>query len=322
LGHFVGSLQNRLKYQEQGSEVFIIIADYHTLTTKHSKDHIRKVQESARGLVLDYLSVGIDPQKTTIYLQSLVPQVAELNLIFSMLVSVNRLKRIPTLKEKVKESGKERVGEVSLGLLGYPVLQAADILMVKANLVPVGKDQESHIELAREIARAFNRAYGDVFPLPGALLGDSFLPGTDGNPKMGKSLANAIYLADDSSTLRSKVMNMYTDPNRLRKSDPGRVEGNPVFTYHSMFNPDKDEVAGLADRYRKGKVGDIEVKEKLYEALENFLNPIRQRRAKYDKNKGEIDNIIQSGTKRAIKEASTTLRQVKSAMGLGSIGVL
>lgn len=322
LGHYVGSLKNRLKYQAQGADVFIIIADYHTLTTKHSRDHIKAVQENAKELVLDYLSVGIDPQKTTIYLQSLVPQVAELNLFFEMLVSVNRLRRVPTLKEKVKESGKERVGEASFGLLGYPVLQAADILMVKANLVPVGKDQKSHIEITREIAKTFNKTYEEVFPIPQALVEGELLPGIDGRPKMGKSLGNAIYLTDDSGTVKSKVMSMYTDPKRLHASDPGTVEGNPVFAYHRAFNSDKTEVAELEKRYRQGSVGDVAVKEKLYIALESFLKPIREERSKYEDQKKAIDEILYNGTVRAIGEASLILKEVRDAMGLASAVVL
>jgi len=322
LGHYVGSLKNRLKYQEDGAEVFIIIADYHTLTTKHSRDHIKAVQENVRDLVLDYLSVGIDPQKTTIYLQSLVPQVAELNLLFEMLVSVNRLRRVPTLKEKVKESRKERVGEVSFGLLGYPVLQAADILMVKANLVPVGRDQESHVEVTREIAKSFNRSYGEVLPVPQALVDGELLPGTDGRPKMGKSLGNAIYLTDDSGTVKRKVMSMYTDPKRLRASDPGTVEGNPVFEYHKAFNSDKSEVASLTDRYQKGHVGDVEVKERLYLALEKFLNPVRKQRGEYEGNEKLVNEILYGGTRKTMAEAATTLKEVRGAMGLASATVL
>lgn len=316
LGHYVGSLKNRLKYQEEGAKVFVIIADYHTLTTKHSKEHIKAVQENARELVKDYLSIGIDPQKTTIYLQSLIPQVSELNLIFEMLISVSRLSRVPTLKEKVKESGKERVGEVSFGLLGYPVLQAADILMVKANLVPVGRDQESHIEITREIAKSFNTAYGEVFPLPKALVSEDFLPGTDGQPKMGKSLDNAIYLSDDFVTLEKKVMSMYTDPTRLHINDPGKVEGNPVFAYHRAFNSDKSEVSDLEERYKKGKVGDVEVKQKLLKALQVFLSPIQEKRKVLDSNPEYIEQVILEGSEKTQKKAESVLKEVRESVGL------
>ena len=317
LGHYVGSLKKRLEYQERGAEIFIIIADYHTLTTKTSKEHLAAVKDSTKQLVLDYLSVGIDPAKTTIYLQSLVSQVAELNLLFGMFVSINRLKKVPTLKEKVTESGKESVGEASFGLLGYPVLQAADILMVKANLVPVGRDQESHLEVTREIAKRFNNVYScNVFPEPQALVQGDLLPGIDGNPKMGKSLGNAIYLSDDSITVKRKVMSMFTDPKRLHANDPGTVDGNPVFIYHELFNTDKQEVIDLANRYTQGKVGDVEVKEKLYLAIEKFLGPIREKRAYFEAQKDLPKEIMQLGAQKASAEAAKTLAEVKSAMGM------
>jgi tryptophanyl-tRNA synthetase len=312
LGHYVGTLANRVRLQDE-YELFLLVADLHGLTRDASRDQVVKLRTHTRELVLDYLSVGIDPAKATIYVQSQVPEVAELALIFSMLVTVPRLERVPTLKDVMRD---EHIEQPSLGLLGYPVLQAADILLVKANLVPVGKDQESHIEVTREIARRFNTLYGEVFPEPQALIGDvPTLPGTDGNVKMGKSLGNAIYLADDPKTVEAKVMGMYTDPTRIHPTDPGHVEGNPVFALHDAFNADKAEVEGLKARYVAGKVGDVEVKRELARALNTFLEPIQARRAAYAARPQLLDDILAAGAGRARPIAQATLDQVRSAMG-------
>ena len=313
LGHFVGSLKNRVRLQDE-YECFFIVADLHTLTTAAEKEKILKLSENIREMVLDYLSVGIDPQKSTIYLQSQVPEVTYLSLLFSMLVSVPRCQRVPTLKEIMLNL---KIKQPSLGLLTYPILQAADILMVRADLVPVGKDQESHIELTREIARKFNTAYGEVFPEPEPLIGEvPTLIGTDGKAKMSKSLGNCIYLSDSEDVVRKKVMNMYTDPTRVHPTDPGHVEGNPVFVYHEAFNPNKEEVEDLKKRYREGRVGDVEVKEKLVVALNNFLDSIRQKRKEFEAQTGLVDDIIRKGSERAREEAQKTLELVKEAMGL------
>jgi len=313
LGHYVGTLKNRVELQHK-YDCFFIIADLHTLTTNPSLGKTSKINELSRGLVLDYLSVGIDPGKSVIYQQSRVPQVTYLSLLFSMLITVPRCQRVPTLKDVLKDL---HIEKPSLGLLSYPVLQAADILMVKANLVPVGKDQESHIEVTREIANTFNKNYGHLFPVPKALIGDvGTLPGTDGLSKMSKSVGNCIYLSDDSDTVTKKVMTMYTDPTRIHPTDPGKVEGNPVFIYHDAFNPNKSEVADLKARYQKGTVGDVEVKKKLALAINDFLEPIRQTRAKYQKKTSLIDDIITTGSKKAQAEAQTTLDQVLQAMKL------
>jgi len=313
LGHYVGSLANRVKLQDE-YECFFIIADLHTLTTKTGKQATKKLKENVRQQVLDYLSVGIDPEKSTIYLQSQVEEVAFFSLLFSMLVTVPRCQRVPTLKEVMKNL---KIAQPSLGLLSYPVLQAADILMVKADLVPVGKDQESHIELTREIAHRFNEIYQPIFSEPEALIGEvPTLPGLDGKAKMSKSLDNAIYLSDDKETVEKKVMAMYTDPHRIHATDPGRVEGNPVFIYHRAFNANKEEVAELEKRYRKGKVGDVEVKRKLARAINSFLDPIRARRAQWEGKENLIKEIISQGNKKARQEARKTLDEVKELMGL------
>ena len=232
LGHYVGSIRNRVRLQEE-FECFFIIADLHTLTTKPEKQYIDELADNVRQMALDYLACGIDPEKSVIYLQSAVPEVCELNLFFSDLVTVPRLQRIPSIKDMAKAA---HLSELPLGLLGYPVLQAADILLPRANLVPVGKD---------------------------------------GQAKMSKSLGNAIFLCDDEKTVIKKVRSMYTDPNRTSADVPGTVEGNPVFIYHDAFNPNKAEIEDLKERYRKGKVGDVEVKDKLAAAINTFLEPIR-----------------------------------------------
>lgn len=311
LGHYVGTLQNRVRLQDE-YECFFIIADYHMLTTR--LENLGEVKRNIHDLVLDYLSVGIDPQRSTIYLQSLVPEVANLHLLFSMLVTVPRLQRVPTLKEVMRDL---KIETATYGLLGYPVLQAADILMVRAHLVPVGRDQASHVEVTREIARRFDDLFGDVFPVPEALIGDvPTLVGTDGHAKMSKSIGNAIYLSDDAKAVERKVMAMYTDPTRVHATDPGHVRGNPVFIYHDAFNEDKAEVEDLKKRYRAGKVGDVEVKRKLVRALNQFLDPIRARRAEYAERPGLIEQVIFEGSQRAAAEAAETLRLARGAMGL------
>ncbi|MCJ7831048.1 MAG: tryptophan--tRNA ligase [Dehalococcoidia bacterium] len=311
LGHYVGSLANRVRLQDE-YECFFIIADYHALTTAY--DRSAEVQGNIRSLVLDYLSVGMDPERSTIFLQSLVPEIPELYMLFSMLVSVPRLQRMPALKEVMRDL---KLETATLGLLEYPVLQAADILCVRGDMVPVGKDQASHVELTREIARRFNDLYRPVFPLPEALIGEvPTLPGTDGKTKMSKSVGNAIFLSDDAETVRRKVMSMYTDPTRIHATDPGHVRGNPVFTYHDAFNGDKEEVADMKRRYRQGRVGDVEVKQRLIRVLDAFLEPIRERRARYEARPGLTEEIVEAGSRRARQEAQETLRLAREAMGL------
>jgi tryptophanyl-tRNA synthetase len=314
LGHYVGTLANRVKLQDVYA-VFLVVADYHALTRVIDREHIAATVENTRELVLDYLAVGIDPERTTIYVQSDVPSVCELHLLFSMLTTVPRLERVPTLKEVMDA---EHIEQPSYGLLGYPVLQAADILHVRANLVPVGKDQASHLEVTREIARRFNYLYGgEVFPEPDTLIGDvPTLVGTDNKAKMSKSLGNAIMLSDDEATVRQKVMNMYTDPTRIRADIPGNPEGNPVFQYHDAFNPNREEVEDLKARYRLGKVGDVEVKKKLNIALQNFLAPIRERRAYYEARPQLMDEILEAGRAKVTPISEETVRMAREAMGL------
>src|SRR5258708_10660212 len=290
LGHYVGTLENRVKLQET-YDTFLLVADYHMLTTRLEK--LDEIGKNVRDVVLDNLSVGIDPEKVTIYLQSLVPQTTELHLYFSMLVTVSRAQRIPTLKEQMRD---HEISQPSYGLLGYPILQAADILCVKGDLVPVGRDQESHIELTREIARRFNELFGPVFPVPDSLIpSDTLLPGTDGNSKAGKSLGNAIDLADDPETVKRKVMGMFTDPSRIRATDPGKVEGKPVIAYLEAFDPDKNEVNDLKERYPGGRVGDVEVKKRLVAVLQEFLAPLRDPRPPFQPDPKPVARTIRSG---------------------------
>jgi tryptophanyl-tRNA synthetase len=238
--------------------------------------------------------------------------VLELLWLFMPLVSVPRAQRIPTLKEQVRDL---KLETASMALLSYPVLQSADILMVRGDVVPVGKDQASHVELTREIARRFNQTYAEVFPEPEAPL-TPVLVGTDGQAKAGTSLGNVIMLSDPPDVVEAKVRTMFTDPKRIRADIPGTVEGNPVFIYHEEFNDDQDEVADLADRYRQGKVGDVEVKTKLAAALNRFLDPIRDRRQKFAAKKGLIEEIIEAGSARAREECHQTLEAAREAMGL------
>lgn len=316
LGHYLGSLQNRVKLQDK-YECYFIIADLHTLTTKPDKESIDGIADNAREMVLDYLACGIDPAKAVIYLQSAVHEVYHINLFFEMLTTVPRLQRLPSLKDMARSAN---LAEMPFGLLGYPVLQAADILMPRAHLVPVGKDNEAHVELTREIARRFNNLYGEVFPLPDVMVGDvPTLVGTDGNAKMSKSLNNAILLSDDEKTVVKKVNGMYTDPNRVRADIPGTVEGNPVFIYHEIFNDNAAEVQDLKERYQAGRVGDVEVKQKLAAALNRFLTPIRDRRAEFESKTGYADEVLYDGTQRMRRVAVETLNEMTKAMGIASV---
>jgi tryptophanyl-tRNA synthetase len=313
LGHYVGSLANRVRLQHE-YESFFIIADLHTLTTKPEPQFIKDIPLYIREIVLDYLAVGIEPSVSTIFVQSAIPETYELNLLLEMLVSVPRLERMPTLKDMARDANMD---SMPFGLLGYPVLQAVDILLPRAQVVPVGRDNQSHIELARELARKFNNLYGEVFPEPDSIIGDvPLLVGTDGQNKMSKSLGNAIYLSDDAKTVEEKVRGMYTDPKRLRATDPGTVEGNPVFIYHDAFNSDRAEVDELKERYRVGKVGDVEVKQKLAAAINTFLEPIRERRAYFLAHPTVPHDVLASGIRRMQAEAKATMDIVRSLTGL------
>lgn len=324
LGHYVGALETWLKFQDD-HECFFLIADYQALG-----DHLgetERIRNSVLEVALDWLAVGLDPEKSSFVVQSYIPEHAELALLFSMLVSFNRLMRNPTLKKEMAEIGGQpenldKISEkVTVGFFNYPVSQAADILLPRANLVPVGEDQLPHIELTKEIARRFNRIYGEIFPVPEYQLGRiPRLVGTDGNKKMGKSLGNVIQLKDSSETVREAVMGMFTDPTRKRATDPGHVEGNPVFVYHDIFNPNKDEVQDLKDRYVQGRVGDVEVKEKLTVVLNNLLGPIRERRAHFASHPKLVREALFEGTERERKIAKDTMSRVREAMKIVRYG--
>ncbi len=313
LGHYVGSLVNRVKYQHEYESIFII-ADLHMLTTKSAPEEIAKIDENAHAIVLDAISAGIEPDHVLFYLQSAIPEMGEINTLFQNFVTVSRLERIPSLKDMAQAANIE----MPYSLLGYPVLQAADILHVKAHLVPVGKDNVAHVEITREIARRFNHLYGEVFPIPDFMSDGGALIGTDGQAKMSKSLNNAIFLSDDAPTVAKKVKGMFTDPNRLSADVPGTVEGNPVFIYHDYFNPNKAEVDDLKTRYREGRVGDVEVKEKLTVALNNFLDPMRERRQQYEE-AGRVEEIIVKGTEEVRKMTQATVLEMRKAMGLAGV---
>lgn len=311
LGHYVGSLRNRVRYQST-HECYFVIADLHTLTTRPGKDQINDMNHYIHQIVLDYLAVGIDPERSTIFLQSTVPEISELNTLLGMLVNTPRLERIPSLKEMARSEGLQTM---PFGLLGYPVLMSADILLPRANLVPVGEDNRGNVELARELARRFNHAYGEVFPIPEIKM-EGTLIGTDGQAKMSKSLNNAIFLSDSPEEVELKVMGMYTDPRRIRADIPGEVEGNPIFIYHDLFNANLEEVQELKDRYLRGKVGDVEVKRKLARALNLFLDPHRAQRDDYARRPDFIVDILRDGAGRMRFQASETLALAREKMGL------
>jgi tryptophanyl-tRNA synthetase len=309
LGHLVGTLQNWAGLQDD-YECLFLIADLHVLTTDHT--HPDRIQSNIAEVLIDWLAVGLGPARSTFVLQSAVKEHAELALLFSMLVTVSRMERNPTYKEQVKELGLQP----SLGLLSYPVLQAADILVYKADTVPVGEDQMPHIEITREVARRFNAAYGETFPEPQGLLSQSpRLPGID-NRTMHTSYGNAIYLSDDPQTVEEKVMQMYTDPTRIHATDPGHVEGNPVFAYHDVFNQDREEVEELKVRYRAGRVGDVEVKRRLVRALNRYLTPLREKRRQFAARPDDVRDVLREGTARARPLAQATVAEVKEKMGL------
>ena len=318
IGHYVGSLKNRIKLQDTYDCSFIV-ADLHVLTTKKEKKDILAMRDNVHSLVTDYLACGIDPKKSVIYLQSAVPEVCELNTIFAMLVSLNRLKGLPSLKDMARNAHIEDAS-MPLGLIAYPVLQSADILMPRAHLVPVGKDNVAHIEVTRDIAKKFNQLYGDVFPIPEPLVGEvPTLIGTDGKGKMSKSAGNFISLSEDETSLRKKVKKMYTDPNRVRADIPGTVEGNPVFEYLDAFCSDVSFVDSLKNRYREGTVADVEVKDALFESLKTFLTPIWKKRSEIIKDKGYVEQVIYEGSLKMREVASQTLKEAKSAMGLSGM---
>ncbi|MCC7289668.1 tryptophan--tRNA ligase [bacterium] len=313
IGHFVGTLENRVKMQDE-YETYILLANVHAYANYYEKSEV--INQNVYDVFLDNLAAGIDPEKSTIYLESGVPETLEFYSYFLTMVTHARAMRNPSVKDEIRYKGIDP----TLGFVCYPILQAADILQFNASVVPVGEDQLPVIEQAREIARDFNNAYGNLFTLPEGLVGRvARLVGTDGKEKMSKSGHNAILLSDDSETLKKKVMSMYTDPNRLKSTDKGSVKGNPVFIYHDNFNRDVEEVKDLKERYKNGAVGDVEVKEKLFKALDSFLEPIREKRKYYESRPDEAKEILVAGTDRARKAVQTNLVRFKQLMGVNKL---
>ena len=308
LGHYVGSLANRVKLQDE-YDCFFIIADYQAITTH--LDKTSELESNIREVVCDWLSIGMAPDKSTFFIQSAVPQLAELTMIFSMTVTLPRLYRNPTIKEEIQERGFGN--QATYGFLGYPISQAADILAFRPGVVPVGDDQEPHVELTREIARTFNRKFGEIFPVPEVIKGQCpRLPGTDGNRKMGKSYDNAIFLSDSAEDVTRKVNSTVTDPARIRRTDAGHPNVCTVFSYHEVFN--KEATAEIADACRKAQIGCVQCKQSLAQALNVFLEPIRARRAEYAAQPEYLQEILSDGTQRARKFAAETLDMLQEAM--------
>ena len=306
IGHYVGSLRNRVLLQDEGKyELFVFLADQQALTD-HAKDP-KTIVESIGNVALDYLAAGLDPEKTTIFIQSQIPELSELSMYYMNLVTVSRLQRNPTVKQEIND---KKFGEsIPAGFFTYPVSQAADITAFKATHVPVGEDQKPMLEQTREIVRDFNRTYNkEVLVLPEIVLppkNHARLVGIDGQGKMSKSLNNGIYLGDSEENIKAKIMKMYTDPNHIRVEDPGQVEGNVVFTYLDIFDPRTDEVAELKEHYRRGGLGDMKLKRRLNEVMQEYLRPIRERREEFAKDKAEVYNMLKSGSEKAERVAGT-----------------
>lgn len=323
IGHYVGSLKNRVELQNSGEfETFIMIADAQALTDNVKNPE--KVRENVLEVALDYLAAGIDPSKTTIFIQSQIPQLPELAMFYANLVSISRLERNPTVKTEIKQ---KNFGEgVPSGFVFYPISQAADITAFKATHVPAGEDQLPMIELTREISRSFNQTYNvDLLVEPEIILSkegiERRLPGINGmNAKMSKSLNNGIYLADSFEEMRAKVMKMYTDPDHIRVEDPGKIEGNVVFAYLDVFAEDKEKVAEMKAHYQKGGLGDVAVKKYLVEEMDKVLKPIRERREELAKNPEAIYEILRKGSEKAEKVAAQTLKELKQAMKIDYFG--
>ncbi|QTJ45069.1 tryptophan--tRNA ligase [Dolosigranulum pigrum] len=321
LGHYVGSLSNRVKLQNEGGKaLYVMIADQQALTDNAREP--RKVQESVLQVGLDYLAVGLDPKKTTMFIQSQIPQLAELSAYYMNLVTTSRLERNPTVKSEIQQKNFNQ--SVPVGFYVYPISQVADITAFKATHVPVGDDQQPMIEQAREVARDFNRIYDrDVLVEPEIILppkGQGRLVGIDGKGKMSKSLNNGIYLSDSADEIQKKVMSMFTDPNHIRIEDPGQVEGNVVFTYLDVFADDQEKVQELKDHYERGGLGDVKIKRYLNDILQAKLKPIRERREEFAANPDYVMNMLKEGSEKAEKVAAQTLKEVKDAMGINYFG--
>lgn len=311
LGHLVGSIQNRIKLQNQYDRCFYMVADIQALTD--NADSPEKVRKNTFEVALDNLAAGLSPEKTTFFIQSQIPEIAELTVLFLNLVTLARLRRNPTVKDEMKQKG---FGEnVPAGFLVYPVSQAADILFCDSNLIPVGEDQLPVIEQANEIVAKFNSTYRETFRKIQPILSQTpRLVGIDGNAKAGKSLGNAIYLGDSLEEIEKKVMMMYTDPNHIHADDPGKTDGNVVFTYLDIFDPNKIEIEKLKDKYRHGGLGDVEIKKRLVNVLENIIAPIRERRKEFASNPKFVEKILREGTEKTREVAKKTMQKVRKAV--------
>ena len=324
LGHYIGSLKNRVVLQNEGNydEMYLMIADSQALTDNF--DNPKKVRDNIINVALDYLSVGIDPKKVNIFIQSQIPALTELSFYYMNLVTVSRLQRNPTVKNEIKEKSFEK--SIPVGFFCYPISQAADITAFKANIIPVGNDQLPMLEQTNEIVSSFNRIYGETLVPCKAILNENKiaqrLPGLDGNAKMSKSLNNGIYLSDPSDVIYKKVMSMYTDPNHIKVEDPGKVEGNMVFTYLDVFSSDEQiskyseyrTLDEMKKAYEKGGLGDVKIKKILYNVLEEILSPIREKRRYYEEHLDEVYSILKEGTNKANEKANKTLKEVKKAI--------
>lgn len=324
LGHYIGSLKNRVVLQNEGNydEMYLMIADSQALTDNF--DNPKKVRDNIINVALDYLSVGIDPKKVNIFIQSQIPALTELSFYYMNLVTVSRLQRNPTVKNEIKEKSFEK--SIPVGFFCYPISQAADITAFKANIIPVGNDQLPMLEQTNEIVSSFNRIYGETLVPCKAILNENKiaqrLPGLDGNAKMSKSLNNGIYLSDPSDVIYKKVMSMYTDPNHIKVEDPGKVEGNMVFTYLDVFSSDEQiskyseyiTLDEMKKAYEKGGLGDVKIKKVLYNILEEILSPIREKRKYYEEHLDEVYSILKEGTTKANEKANKTLKEVKKAI--------
>jgi tryptophanyl-tRNA synthetase len=311
LGHLVGALQNWVELQRE-YDCFYFVADWHALTSDYASTE--GLVENALDNVADWIAAGIDPQQSTLFIQSLVPEHAELYLLLQMVTPIPWLERVPTYKEQIEQLAEKDLS--NLGFLGYPLLQTADVIIYNAHFVPVGEDQVAHLELSREVVRRFHNFYGEIFVEPQPLLTPvPRLPGLD-NRKMSKSYGNTIDLSDDAEAVTKKVRQMYTDPKRVRADVPGTVEGNPVFIYHDAFNPNRVEVDDLQERYRAGKVGDVEVKTKLAAAINALLEPMRARRRDVLARPGYLREVLVEGSRRARAVAEETMDRVRTAVRL------
>ena len=309
LGHYVGALKNWLELQDK-YDCYFLIADYQALGD-HLHD-IELIRESVLEVALDWMAIGLDPNKSSFVIQSYVPEFAELSMLLSFITPIGMLERNPTLKSELESLPIERR---SVGFYNYPMSQVADILLPRAHLVPVGEDQAPHIEMTREISRKFNRMFGNVFPEPETLIGKvGRLMGTDGKGKMSKSRGNVIMLSDDENTVNKKVKSMFTDPNRIRADIPGKIEGNPVFQYHDAFNTDLNQINYFKNRYQEGKIGDVEIKNALAESINKFLDPIRNRRKELQSNMPLVEDSLMSGINKTRNIASETMKMVREHM--------